>query len=393
MIQSNPHRFIAVLLLLAVATPPVMAQEAAGFQRVVGGPELDRGVFVSPTRDGGYIVAGVTKNTAAGDEDVYLVKFDSAGDTIWTRTYGGEEQDNGWSVHEIDSGYAVAGYTKSFGAGGFDFYLVVTDAVGELRWSKTYGGEADDRCWGLLPTPDGGYALVGETFSSGAGAEDFLLVKTDAAGKEEWSRTYGGEAGDRAFSIAATDDGGFLLVGQTYSKGAGERDAWVIKTDASGNEEWSKVFGGAQRDVAHSVARMNDGQFLITGYTASFAETGYDPWIIKIDAQGNVPWTRVLPIGGVSRAITGVQGTGGLCFFVGFTHNPEDGSSAALLIRTNRNGLLQMSREFFRTAAGQSFGYTVSATPGGGCVFTGHTTEGSAGDLDLFIVKVDAAGN
>ena len=133
------------LLLAVVITFGADSHSAMGFEIVFGGPDLDRGVFVSPTKDGGYIAVGVTKSFGKGGEDVYLVKTDSNGEFLWSKTYGGTDQDNGWSVHETPDGFVLAGFTKSFGAGGFDFYLIKTDSDGEIDWSKTYGGEGDDR--------------------------------------------------------------------------------------------------------------------------------------------------------------------------------------------------------------------------------------------------------
>ena len=386
----HPESFWKALLFiwLAVAT----SAQATEFQRVVGGPQMDRGVYVSPTEDGGYVVVGVTKSEGKGDEDIYLVKFDSTGETLWRKTYGGTEVDNGWCVFEVDGGFIIAGSTNSLGAGGFDCYLLAVDSSGELKWERTYGGESDDHCWNVIPTSDGGYAMVGETWSSGAGAEDFLLIKTDADGKEEWSRTFGGGKGDRAFSIEEADDGGFVLVGQTYSEGAGERDVYIVKTDMKGKQQWAQVFGGAGRDVGHGVDKTAEGDFLVTGYTNSFAETGYDPYLILINPHGETVWTRVLNIAGENRTITGEQGPDGAFYLTGCTHNPADKSTAALLVRADVDGHLDWTRTLLGTKTGQSFGYTIRATPDGGCVVTGHTTEGSAGDLDLFIIKIGADG-
>ena len=159
-------------LLLAAAIPLIAgagAQYQTGFTRIVGGPGLDRGVDVSPTKDGGFIAVGATESFGEGGEDVYLVRTDSTGKVLWTKTYGGTAPDFGWSVQEVPGGFAVGGFTESFGAGGFDCYLVKTDADGETQWSKTFGGEGKDRCWALTSSDDGGYVLVGETTSSGAG--------------------------------------------------------------------------------------------------------------------------------------------------------------------------------------------------------------------------------
>jgi hypothetical protein len=380
-------------LLLATIVAVLVTCTPTSFERIVGGPDFDRGVYVSPTSDGGYVAVGVTRSFGEGNEDIYMVKTDANGNLLWTKTYGGPRTDNGWSVHEHGGRLVLAGFTDSFGAGDFDCYLAATDGDGELQWSKTFGGEGNDRCWGLLPAPDAGYVLVGETASFGSGAQDCYLIKTDASGNELWSKTYGGEEGDRCFSIAQAADGGFVLAGQTYSKGAGDRDAYLIKTDPSGVEEWSETFGGPASDVGHSVAATSDGNFLMTGYTTSLAIREDDPYLVKIDAQGQVQWTRVIPLEGVNRTLTGEQTADGGFILGGYSEVRSSRARAALLVKTDGAGNLEWSRDLFLTTTGQSVGYTVRATADGGSVLTGHTTAGSAGDADLFIVKSDEQGS
>ena len=380
------------LLLFIIVTMWAAVHTTSSFQRVIGGPDVDRGVFVSPTSDGGYVAVGVTKSFGAGGEDIYLVKTDATGNVLWTQAYGGPKEDNGWSVHESAGSLVLAGFTESFGTGGFDCYLVKTNGEGVMQWSKTYGGAGKDRCWGLLSTSDGGFVLVGETTSSGSGAEDCYLIKTDASGNEVWWKTYGGDKSDRCFSIVQADDGGFLLAGQTYSEGAGDRDVYLIKTDASGMQEWSKTFGGAASDVGHSVTRTTEGDFVVTGYTTSFAIAEDDPYLIKIDATGHTLWTRVIPMEGVNHTLTGEQTTDGGFILGGLAEFRATGGRGALLVKIDAEGNLEWSRDIFHTTTGGSVGYTVRATPDGGGILTGHTTEGSAGDVDLFMVKVDGEG-
>jgi hypothetical protein len=378
-----------ILLLAVFISIGADSHAATGFERVYGGPDLDRGVFVSTTKDSGYIAVGATKSFGEGDEDVYLVRTDSHGEILWSKTYGGADQDFGWSVHEAPDGFVLAGFTKSFGKGEFDFYLVKTNLDGESEWSETFGGEGSDRCWALALTSDGGFVLAGETTNSGKGKEDCFLVKTDSLGTLLWSQTYGGEKGDRCFSVVQADDGGYVLAGQTYSEGAGDRDAYVIKTSALGELEWSKTFGGEASDVGHSVTRASDGSFVVTGYTTSFATMGDDPYLIKIDAQGKTRWTSVLSIEGTNHTLAGEQATDGGFFLVGFSEYRQKGITAALLIKTDSEGQLDWHRDVLPTTTGESLGYTVRATIDGGCVFTGHTTLNGAGNLDLLLVGVE----
>lgn len=381
---------MTTILLALVAVVGADPSSTTSFERIVGGPAYERGVLVTPTRDGGYAAVGVTESFGKGGEDVYLVRTDASGKVLWTKTYGGTDHDNGWSILEVSTGFVIAGFTKSSGSGGFDFYLVKTDAQGEVVWTRTYGGKGDDRCWALARAKDGGFVLAGETNSKGAGERDCLLVKTDAEGKEVWSRTFGGEKDDRCFALALTDDGGYVLCGQTFSEGAGNRDAYVIRTDGSGKLEWSKTFGGPSSDVGHSVCRTKDGSFLVTGYTASFAKDGEDPYLVKIAADGSTKWTRVLSMPGTCRTITGTQATDGGFFCVGFAARRGTGRGAALLVKTDAKGNLTKKRTFFGEHRGESMGYTVLATKDGGCVFTGHVIRD--GNADLFIVKADKEG-
>jgi predicted secreted protein len=127
----------------------------------------------------------------------------------WSKTYGGTNANVAYAlVQTSDGGYALAGYTNSFGAGGYDFWLVKTDSNGNMQWNKTYGGTGDDEAAALVQTTDGGYALAGYTNSFGAGGYDFWLVKTDSNGNMQWNKTYGGSGNDYASDLVRTSDGG-----------------------------------------------------------------------------------------------------------------------------------------------------------------------------------------
>jgi hypothetical protein len=154
---------------------------------------------------------------------------------IWSRTYGGTDID--WAksmVMTSDGGFAIAGRTESFGAGSADFWLVKTDEFGYMEWNQTYGGKDIDRAYSLVETSDEGYAIAGSTYSFGAGKKDVWLIKTDAYGNAEWNQTYGGTEQDTPCSLVVTPDGGYAIAGDTWSSGAGEDDFWLIKTDETG---------------------------------------------------------------------------------------------------------------------------------------------------------------
>jgi hypothetical protein len=251
------------------------------WNKTYGGANIDAAWSMIQTSDGGYALAGYTESFGAGGQDSWLIKTDSVGNMIWSQTYGGANNDEAWSVIQTsDGGYALAGYTESFGAGHRDFWLVKTDSVGNMIWNKTYGGAGDDQAYSVIQTSDGGYALAG------VGSDDFLLIKTDSVGNIIWGKFYGGADFDAAWSMIQTSDGGYALAGLTESFGAGGQDSWLIKTDSVGNVVWSQTYGGANGDAALSVIQTSDGGYALAGGTASFGAGMVDFWLVKVAPEG-----------------------------------------------------------------------------------------------------------
>jgi hypothetical protein len=343
------------------------------------------------TVDGGYVIVGHTWSFGAGWSDVWLIKTDASGDTIWTRTYGGASHDGGYSVAQTaDGGYVIAGYTKSFGAGREDVWLIKTDASGDTIWTRTVGGTDRDEGWSVAQTADSGYIIAGRTKSCGAGDYDVWLVKTDAFGNTIWTRTFGGTGYDRGYSVLQTTDGGYITTGYTESFGAGSKNAYLVKTDASGDTMWTRAFGGTSGGCGYSVAQTADGGYVITGYTWSFGGS-YDVWLIKTDASGDTIWTRTYGGAENDNGYSVVQILDGGYVIAGWTCSFGAGNNDVWLIKTDASGDTMWTRT--HGGARCDYGRSVTQTVDGGYVIVGHTSSYRASYYsDFWLIKTDADG-
>jgi hypothetical protein len=261
--------------------------------KTIGGSAWDGASSIIQSSDGGYVVAGYTYSFGAGNGDFYVVKLDSSGNVIWTKTIGGSSYDFAYSIiQSSDGGYAVAGGTYSFGAGSSDFYVVKLDSAGNVIWTKTIGGSNTDEAYSIVQSSDGGYVVAGRTRSFGAGyGYDFYVVKLDSSGNVVWTKTIGGGDSDGANSVIQSSDGGYVVAGSTRSF-TEDVNIYVVKLDANGNVVWTKTIGGSSNDVAFSIIQSSDGGYVVAGGTTSFGAGSADFYVVKMDANGNVCFSQ-----------------------------------------------------------------------------------------------------
>ena len=244
----------------------LFAQRPKKFFTKFGGSGIDIGYSAKETLDRQYIVAGSTSSYGAGNTDMYLVKVDSMGFPIWQKFFGGFGNDVGRSVIQLsDSGYVVAGFTNSFGAGGYDVYLVRTDKNGNLTWQKTFGGLDWDFAYDVVLAADGDIVVCGHTSSMGAGKKDGLLLKYDLSGTLVWQKTIGGVENEELRSVIKTNDNFLAAVGYTESNGDINGDVYFYKFDLSGNTIFYNIFGGTGKDYASDVIQKYNGDYIMAG--------------------------------------------------------------------------------------------------------------------------------
>ncbi len=276
---------------------------------------------IKPCSDGGYIMTGYIGLYGQSAPNVFVMKFDSAGNTLWSETIGGIRGDIGNSIIQTtDRGFAITGSASSFMLADTEVYVLKLDSIGKVQWTKTIGGTGDNEGYSIIQTKDGGYAITGKTNMYGAGASDVYLLKLDSGGNIQWTKTIGGSKNDAGNSIIQTMDGGYAITGNTYSfNDTVNGDVYAIKLDSNGNLQWTRTIGGINYDAGYSIFQTGEGEYVIGGTIAFNGTIGDTAYFIKLDSAGNLKETRTYAGPGYLQSTTTVQTKAGGFALAGYS--------------------------------------------------------------------------
>jgi hypothetical protein len=381
------YKKTTLLLLMAFMCSIINAQ--IQFQANLGGTTIGNFEISRPTNDGGYIFSGWNQS---GNQDMFLFKMDSTGTMSWNKTYGTA---SGYErlydvIQTTDGGYMLAGYSSvSFN---YDMYFVKTDANGDTLFTKAFGGYGSETATTIIQTNDGGYLAAGSTADNSSPSNISLLIyKMNAAGDSSWSTVLsapGATSGEVARSIKQTSDGGYIIAGE-YSFGQFQKDCYLIKIDNAGVISWNKTFQLAGGANVASVQQTNDDGFIIGGNYVPPGGLNNKLFLVRTDVVGDTLWTA--SYGGTGPDDLGwVQQTSDGGFIqCGLTQNSGINNSIdAYLIKTTSSGTVSWSYRYGGNQVDQFS--SVSQTADHSYIAGGSTA--SFGTGYLYIVKTDSMG-
>lgn len=383
---------IGSTLLLLLFANSLFAQIT--WQKTFGGNKLDYARHVIVANDGNFLIVGATSSYGAGKFDMLVLKVDQRGQLVWYKTFGGSDDDSANCVVKTKNGYLVVGWTKSTDTGKSDVYVVKIDEAGNSQWSKTYGGPQDDFANCVLAVEDG-FIIAGYTTSIQGKAQQAYLIKIDLTGKILWQKDYGGEVNE-AFSWIERTSSGFIAVGQSGTPGTIDKsgkwvsnyDAYVVWLKEDGELLKEKTLGGTYEDGLRKVLRTTDSGHIAVGwYESKQFMSGY--YVVKFSKTGEVEWEKVIetPMPHTARAVAEMS-DGYLIVGHGIPLNSS--IDDVYLIKINLKGEVQ----WIKNHGGEKLDTAFSVQPlSDGFIIVGDTMSMGAGEMDVYMLKTDKNGD
>ena len=404
------------------------AQYSVGFSNLYGGVLADEGRAIDVSPDSFLVVGGRSfsddgyLHTNQGGSDYWLMQMTTDGDTLWSRSYGGSNNDDVAAVTHSSTGrIAVFGTTRSEGGdvginpGTVGAWLLTLDAAGNPLSTRVYAGALGEQGTDITPLSDGGYTLLVQSSSpmlEGAtnnGNFDFWVARVNTNGATTWAKFYGGEEAEIPARIQRVP-GGYIVVGATSSTDGditfnhGGFDYWVIRLDVEGELMWQRTFGGSGDDFAEDFVVLEDGSMIINGTsnssdgdkTVSYGMN--DVWVVKVDNGGNLVWEKTF--GGTdedSGTKMHLLGSDEIVMLaqtessdVHLTGNK--GGEDAWVVYLNGNGVIQQQMNYGGDE--DDFGRAVTSAPGGEVIICGSSLSTNAnlpfngfGGEDLWLLE------
>jgi hypothetical protein len=362
------------------------------WEKLFSGTSTDVFRSVREVPGGGYVAAGYTSNFNANDTDAFVVRMDQDGDTMWTYQFNGpmSKKDLFYKIiPTLDGGFALCGYTSSISGFDDDLLYVKLNSSGQQQWVKYYGGTGKERGQDIVQTSDGNFTIVGYTTTPPAQYYDAFMLRADSNGDTLWTKLYGSSNYDDANAVRVLSDGGYILGGQSDNPGNGF-DQFLIRTDASGNVIWTNKLGTLGTDNVESIVLVADG-FILGGSSSSVAGGDDDGYLVKTDTAGIQMWAKMYGDTAPDDIHRVESTTDGGFIMSGTTSSYGDENPNIWMVKTNSTGDTLWNKTFGRH--NHDHGYSGQQTSDGGYIVVGHTGSFGYNYEESYIAKLDGSGN
>ncbi len=384
-----------ILLLLVITLLPLGTNAQSGyFKKILGGPDPDAPYDIVTTPDGGFLIAGGSGNYSWADGgQAMLFRTDSAGNALWNKGYGGENTETFYALKTTsDSGFVAYGVTNSFGQGAYDMYLIRVDGQGDTLWSRTYGGSDWEEGHDLVRFSDDGMALLGTTHSFGKGGADLYLLRTTASGDTLWTQTIGTPGHETGEALVHTQDDGLVAVGSITPKGQDTTSAYVVKTDNAGQVLWDTVITKGYETVATTVTEKDNGEIVMTINARDSSDGSWNIYVTSLDPSNNGQqvWEQSFISPGNNQGHAVLQTPDGGIAHLGSTDEYGSGKMDGLIFKGDHQGFFQWSTTFGGPKDDET--YCVTLAKDSGLVSAGHTSSFGNSPKSIFLFKADKQG-
>ncbi|MDP5170440.1 MAG: caspase family protein [Bacteroidia bacterium] len=364
------------------------AHSQGTFSRVFGGSADEHALALTPTRDGGYAIAGFTYSFGAGRSDVWVMKVNRYGQEEWRKILGGPDYD--WAndlVETRDGNLVVAGYQRDSVTGHRNAWVFQLNRHGDLMWSQVYGGEQGDEAKALTQTTDGGFAVVGYSHSFSKGESDVWLLRLNAVGVEMWQKHYGTKEAEKGYSIKETRDEGFVIGGFQTADDSNKADMLIVRIDRNGNGVWRQVIRAPGNDVVESILETATGNILAAGWGYTH-DQGLQGRVVELSPGGRQ--LRDTYLGGAGKEVIydlEAVPQGG---YIAVGQSGEEGRADVWLVRLDERG--NPLWETRTKGPKEDYGHAVKPTADGGFLIAGGSESLAQGGSDICLFKTDRMG-
>ncbi|MEL6852730.1 MAG: T9SS type A sorting domain-containing protein [Bacteroidota bacterium] len=431
---SHIHLRLSLSLLLSAClmgfSTGLQAQLSISWDQTLGGTNLDVGKALITYSDGSSVIVGETNSQDGdiqhpkGSRDVWVIRLNPQGQVIWNNNYGGSLDDVALDVVATpDKGLVFVGYSFSQDGdltqnnGSADYWIARLDSSGQMLWQRSYGGSSSESAQSLISTADGGFLVVGYSYSNNGevvghlGSADCWVLKLNFLGQLQWQAIFGGTDEEWATDVIATQDGGYAFCGWTASSDGditlaqGAQDAWVVKLDQTGHLQWQSSVGGTASDKASALVEDAQGNLFISGHT--FSQDGdienpkgaSDFWMFSLADSGSLRWSRNYGGSGDDRATALIRQNDGTLVLAGRTFSSDgdvsrkEGFFDFWVMRTDDQGSLEWEHAFGGTEA--DYAHAIAPLPNDRLLVVGETFSDNgdissppAGSNDLWVAAL-----